>query len=361
MATFRIEQPLRLVSRAHDGRRLGGVCAGIGRARGIHPAWIRAGFVTAALIGGVGVLGYLACWLIIPAEGEEPGELSSGWLVALAKTCATCLALATLAVVAAAATLFGLGWIAVALAAAALVAVLGVWPRLGPAWALLPIAGVALPTVAVAAGGVQFATNTGHVTVAPRVLATGGVATFRAGLGTFLVDLRRTELPATGTLDVRVDGGVRRTIVALPQHRCVHLELTYSIHPFWGEMATVVAGHSPSQDVVVFGNYLSGRSGTRDLTSPAPGPVLKLHLTSAGGSLYLRDYPDNVYPDDVPNWPGYPVAPEPRPNVKGLSKRLARYELRSWQTRHAAEVREHQFVALNMPSPCATTTTTPVG
>ena len=56
-----------------------------------------------------------------------------------------------------AATLFGFGWIAVALAAAILLAVLVAWPRLGPAWALLPLAGIALPAVAVAAGGIQFA------------------------------------------------------------------------------------------------------------------------------------------------------------------------------------------------------------
>jgi phage shock protein PspC (stress-responsive transcriptional regulator) len=355
MATFRIEQPLTLVSRPHSGRWLGGVCAGLGRARGIHPAWIRAGFVIGGLIAGVGLLAYLACWLIIPVEGEEPGVGSSGWLVALAKACAACLGLVTLAVLAASATLFGLGWIAILLAAAALLVVLVAWPRLGPAWALLPIAGIALPAVAVAAGGVQLVPNTGPVTVAPRALAPGGVATFRAGLGTFLVDLRRTALPATGTLDVRVQGGIRRTIVALPHDRCVHVEVTYAIHPFWSEMATVVAGRSPTEDVVVFGNYLSGRSGRRDLSSPTPGPVLKLHLTSAGGSLYLRDYPDDVYPDDVPDWPGYPVTPEPRPNLRGLSKRLARYELHAWRIRHAAQVREQRFVAQNMWGPCATT------
>ena len=353
MATFQIEQPPRLVSRSRDGRWLGGVCAGLAQARGIHPAWIRAAFGTGGLIAGVGVLAYLACWLIIPAEGEAPGELSSGWLVTLAKACATGLGLAALAALAAAATLFGFGWIAVALAAAALVIVLGVWPRLGPAWALLPIAGIALPAVAVAASGVQFATNAGHVTVAPRVLAPGGVATFRAGLGTFLVDLRRTELPATGTLEVRIDGGVRRTIVALPQDRCVHVELAYSIHPFWGQVASLVAGHDPSSGVAVFGSYLPGRSGKVNQSSLVPGPVLKLHLSSAGGSLYVRDYPDTVDPDDTPNWPGFPVSPEPRPDVHGLSRQQARYELRSWRTRRAAEVREHEFVALNMPGPCA--------
>jgi phage shock protein PspC (stress-responsive transcriptional regulator) len=355
MATFQIEQPLRPVSRSRSERWLGGVCAGLGRARGIHPAWIRAAFAIAALIAGVGLLAYLACWLIIPAEGEEPGVRSSGWLVALAKACATCLGLVTLAVLAASATLFGLGWIAIVLAAATLLVVLVAWPRLGPAWALLPVAGIALPAVAVAAGGMQLATNAGHVTVAPRALAPGGVATFRAGLGTFLVDLRRTELPASGTLDVRVQGGVRRTIVALPHDRCVHVELTYSVRPFWSEVASVVAGRPPAPGVAVFGNYLPGRSGKRDLTSPMPGPVLKLHMISAGGSLYIRDYPDNVVPDDVPNWPGYPVAPELRPNLRGLSKRQARYELHAWRVRHAAEVRSRQFVARNMPGPCAIT------
>jgi phage shock protein PspC (stress-responsive transcriptional regulator) len=352
MATFRIDQAPMLPSRSHSGRWLGGVCAGLGRARGIHPAWIRSGFVVAGLIGGVGLLAYLACWLIIPAEGEEPGEWSTGWMVALAKACGTCLGLATLTVLASAATLFGFGWIAVALAAATLLAVLVAWPRLGPAWALLPMAGIALPAVAVAAGGVQFSTNAGHVTVAPRALAPGGHATFRAGLGTMLVDLRHTSLPATGTLDVRIDGGVRRTIVALPHDRCVHVELTYAVRPFWGDVAALVAGHHPTSGVVVFGTYLPGQSGHRSLISPASGPVLKLDLTSAGGSLYLRDYPDNVDPEVVPDWPGYPVSPEPRPNLRGLSKRLARDELRAWRARHAVEARSRQFVAQNMAGPC---------
>lgn len=359
MATFQIEQPLRLISRSRNRRWLGGVCAGLAQARGINPAWIRAAFVIGGLIAGIGVLAYLACWLIIPAEGEAPDERASGWLVALAKGCATCLGLVTLAVLAAAATLFGFGWIAVALAAAALLVVLVAWPRLGPAWALLPMAAVALPAVAVAAGGVQLTTDSGPVTIAPRALTPGGVATFQAGLGTLLVDLRRTELPATGTLNVRVHGGVRRTIVALPHDRCVHVELIYSVRPFWSEVASVVAGRGPTTGVEVYGDYLSERSGKRDLTSPTPGPVLKLHMTTAGGSLYVRDYPDTVDPDDAPNWPGFPVAPEPRPDVRGLSKGQARYELKAWKTRHAAEVRSQQFVVQNMPGPCATTVAPP--
>jgi len=114
-----------------------------------------------------------------------------------------------------------------------------------------------------------------------------------------------------------------------------------------------VAGHGPASGVVAFGDYLLGRSGKAGESSPVRGPVLKLHLSSAGGSLYVRDYPDTVDPNVAPDWPGFPVSPEPRPNVRGLSKQQARYELRSWRTRHAAEVREHNFVAVNTPGPCA--------
>ncbi len=87
-----------------------------------------------ALVGGLGVLVYLVCWLIIPDEGEEPGDLSSAWIVALAKACAACVACVALGMLAAAATLFGFGWIAVGCAAAVLIVVLAAWPRLGPAW-----------------------------------------------------------------------------------------------------------------------------------------------------------------------------------------------------------------------------------
>ena len=353
MATFPTDQPLKVLSRSRDDRWLGGVCAGLARDRGVHPAWIRLAFVLAALIGGIGVLVYLAFCLIVPQEGEQPGDASSGWLVGLAKACAACLGVASLAMLTAAATLFGYGWMAVALAAAVLVGVLAAWPRLGPVWALLPVAAIALPAAGVASAGVQLTGDTGHVTVAPRALAPGGLATFRAGLGTLLVDLRHTALPATGTLDVRVRGGVRRTIIALPHDRCVHVDLSYDVQPFWGQVASLVTGHGPAAGVVIFGAHLPAHQGPARITSAAPAPVLHIDFASAGGSLYLRDYPDTVDPETDPNWPGFDVFPEPRPNVQGLSRGLARYELDSWQERHAAEVSEQRSVTALMGGPCA--------
>ena len=51
--------------------------------------------------------------------------------------------------------MFGFGWVIVALAAAILVGTLAGWARLGPAWALLPIGALVLPSAALAVGGVQ--------------------------------------------------------------------------------------------------------------------------------------------------------------------------------------------------------------
>ncbi len=214
-----------------------------------------------ALIGGLGILVYLVCWLIIPQEGEQPGDLSSGWIVAVAKACAACLGLATLAVLAAVATLFGFGWVAVAAAAAVLVAVLVWWPKLSPAWALLPIAAIALPSATVAASGVELAAQPGNEIIAPKSLSANGVVTFRAGTGTMLIDLRRTLLPPAGVVAVHIQGGVRRTIVALPHGRCVHVSLSYHVRPFLSDLASQVVGRPPFPGVIVFGRGTVPRVG----------------------------------------------------------------------------------------------------
>jgi phage shock protein PspC (stress-responsive transcriptional regulator) len=67
----------RPLSRSDKGKWFGGVCVGLARGRDIPVASARAAFVVAALIGGLGVLAYLTCWLIIPHEGEQPGELTA--------------------------------------------------------------------------------------------------------------------------------------------------------------------------------------------------------------------------------------------------------------------------------------------
>jgi phage shock protein PspC (stress-responsive transcriptional regulator) len=59
------------LERSRDDRWLAGVCGGLARYFGIHPAFYRVGFVVLTLLGGSGILVYLAAYLVIPAEGEQ--------------------------------------------------------------------------------------------------------------------------------------------------------------------------------------------------------------------------------------------------------------------------------------------------
>jgi phage shock protein C len=55
--------------RSGSSRVIAGVCGGLGAFFGLDPIWFRVGFVIAAIPGGVpGVLAYLICWIVIPAE-----------------------------------------------------------------------------------------------------------------------------------------------------------------------------------------------------------------------------------------------------------------------------------------------------
>jgi phage shock protein PspC (stress-responsive transcriptional regulator) len=63
-------EPRRL-TRARDGRWLGGVCAGLGRYFDLNPMIYRIGFAALSLAGGTGILLYVAAWLVMPDEGVE--------------------------------------------------------------------------------------------------------------------------------------------------------------------------------------------------------------------------------------------------------------------------------------------------
>jgi phage shock protein C len=55
--------------RSRSSKVLAGVCGGLGQFFGIDPLWFRVGFILAALPGGVpGILAYVICWIVIPAE-----------------------------------------------------------------------------------------------------------------------------------------------------------------------------------------------------------------------------------------------------------------------------------------------------
>src|SRR5215213_10850435 len=75
-------EPRRLV-RARSGRMIGGVCAGLGRYFNVDPIIFRIGAIVLTLVGGAGILAYLAALLLVPSE-DAAGEPTPGrnrWLV----------------------------------------------------------------------------------------------------------------------------------------------------------------------------------------------------------------------------------------------------------------------------------------
>ena len=70
--THRLENgAARRLERSRSDRMLAGVCGGLARYFDIHPAVYRVGFVVLTLLGGAGILIYLAAALVMPDEGQE--------------------------------------------------------------------------------------------------------------------------------------------------------------------------------------------------------------------------------------------------------------------------------------------------
>ncbi|MDQ4148908.1 MAG: PspC domain-containing protein, partial [Actinomycetota bacterium] len=81
-----------LLVRTSEGRWVAGVAGGLGRYLNVDPVAIRVGFVLLSFVGGIGVVAYIAAWLLIPEEGEpksvaesllDRARGSSLWTVAL--------------------------------------------------------------------------------------------------------------------------------------------------------------------------------------------------------------------------------------------------------------------------------------
>jgi hypothetical protein len=177
-----------------------------------------------------------------------------------------------------------------------------------------------------------------------------------------MIDLRHTSLPTDGKTTLRIDAGLRRTIVALPSNECVRVRVNYDIHLFPAHLAALLSGRAETQfhDVMLFGipygyGALGGTQATAVMRkgSGSDGPRLTIDFTSQGGGLFVRDYPNSVYPEAAPQWPGYRVTLEPRPYLHGEPKKVQTQMLADWHLRLQREEASKQFVDSQMAGPCA--------
>ena len=117
---------MRRLERSRSDRMLAGVCGGLARTFGIHPAFYRVGFVVLTLIGGAGILIYLAAVLVIPDEGKQDSIAAEILHDARDRPW----------------PLVGLALVATA--AVVLLSRVTLWPRGDAAWILILLAGLAV-------------------------------------------------------------------------------------------------------------------------------------------------------------------------------------------------------------------------
>jgi phage shock protein PspC (stress-responsive transcriptional regulator) len=304
-----LPQPLR---RTRDGRWLAGVCSGIAQRWDVPVTQVRALFAVAAVLAGLGVLAYVACWLVLPVDDADESPSLVRAIASLALVAAAAAGLFVLGMIAGTATLFGFGWAVVVALAVFLVGALVAWPVVRPAWVLLPLAAVALPAVAVAVSDVRILPQAGLIVAAPQTPGDIPAGGYRAGLGDLFVDLRQFEAKPRAQVALHLDTGTGRTVVALPRDRCYDLDVTYRTGHTGAGLARRFLGRfdwrwhrfSVRVPVFLYGRQQLASRGhwTRDSDDPQ-APTLHIDFRSVDGELWLRDYPASTGPLYEPDWP----------------------------------------------------------
>ncbi len=63
--------PPKVLRRSSDDGVLGGVSVGLGRYLGIDPVIVRIVFIASLFVGGIGIVAYIAAWLLVPDEDDR--------------------------------------------------------------------------------------------------------------------------------------------------------------------------------------------------------------------------------------------------------------------------------------------------
>jgi prepilin-type processing-associated H-X9-DG protein len=233
---------------------IAGVCGGLGRYFDLSPAVFRLGLVVLTLLGGAGILVYLAAVLVIPAEGKQSiaadvlaERRDRPW------------------------PLVGLGLAVVAIAV--LLSRASTWPTIGAGWIVILIAGLAvlwasrserrgrriliaftafavtLVVLFTAAAitafswfNVSLGDGTGDRVYAP-VTASAVQPSYELGIGNLRIDLSR--VPLTTPMHVKARVGIGELKVIVPSNASV-----------------VVDAHAKVGDLYVLNRHDDGRNAS---------------------------------------------------------------------------------------------------
>ena len=219
---------VRRLERSSSDRMLAGVCGGLGRYFELNPAAFRVGFVVLTLLGGAGVLVYLAAALVMPGEGKERSlaeqvlaeRKERPWpLIGLAIAGAALIALLSRAAFRPEA---GAGWIFVLV-----VGLVVLWVSRSARWGgrlLKVFVALVVATLAAFVTAVVLAFSWFNVSLGDGVgdhvyspsSATAIAPSYRLGVGNLRIDLSAIR-PGLKELDVKAKVGVGELRVVVPK------------------------------------------------------------------------------------------------------------------------------------------------
>ncbi|MCL4287476.1 MAG: PspC domain-containing protein [Thermoleophilia bacterium] len=241
------ESPRRFL-RSHDDRIIAGVCGGLGRYFDIDPVIIRIAFAVSVLIGGLGILAYLAMALFapvddgtgVPAEGGRGREIAQ-ILGIFAIALVAIAGFAVLATGAALATGLGFG-----LPVAVVIVIIGIALavssfRGGARWLLVPALALSIGVGVAAAADLDLEGGIGdreHRPVSATAIPDDG---YELGIGRLAVDLRGMSWSRKQVVSLTARVGAGQLVVAVPPGVCV-----------------VADAHAGAGDLVVAGQRADG-------------------------------------------------------------------------------------------------------
>ena len=267
------------LERSSSDRMIAGVSGGLGRYFDLNPTFFRLGFVVLTLLGGAGILIYLAALLVVPDEGK--GQSIAAEILARRRERPW--------------PLVGLGLAAVALAV--LLSRATIWPAAGFGWVLVLLAGLAILWTSDASRGNRrsrillrsLVALTVAVVVAMVAAVALAVAWFDVGLGDGVGT--RVESPArSAELKPAYELGVGELRVDLsrlgPVTSKTHVQAKVGI----GELRIVVAPDTPvavnarakAGEVYVFSRHDDGRNAE---VSTGVGSLLVIDAKIGAGRI----------------------------------------------------------------------------
>lgn len=222
-ATAPLPEPptARRLTRSTDDRAIAGVAAGLGRYFNIDPVVVRLAFIVGIFLGGVGLIAYVAAWILVPEDKAAAGEGFDG--AGAVRRLGIALGALVLTVAAAIGGFFGVAaggatTTAIVVIAAGGLLVVGAATG-GMRWLILPAIVLSLAAGIAAAADIDVRGGSGEPIYSPA--STKDLRSdYRLGMGHLLLDLRKTQFD-TGTHRVHLKLGLGLVEVVVPDNVCV--------------------------------------------------------------------------------------------------------------------------------------------